>query len=285
MQRRSTVTRVLVVSDTHLSSRTPEAVDNWSAVVRYAAGRKPALVVHTGDITADGADRDDDLELARDELGRLGAPTRVVPGNHDIGETPGLRSPEVVVSPARLARYRGAIGLDRWRVDVPGWRLLGVNGLLLGSGMADEGDQWRWLDDEVAGLDELAQPTLLALFLHKPLRPTPVVPDDATPTRYVPPAARDRLLDLLGGVPGSLVVSGHCHQFSSEVHDGLTSVWAPSTWAVIPDRVQPCLGAKVCGVVELRLAADGDLRIQLIQPAGMRQHTLGETVAHPDAGP
>jgi calcineurin-like phosphoesterase family protein len=91
------MTSVLVVSDTHLSTRTPEALSNWDAVVRHASGSRPALVVHAGDVTADGVDRPDELGLARTALDRLGTPVWAVPGNHDVGEIPALGTPQTAV--------------------------------------------------------------------------------------------------------------------------------------------------------------------------------------------
>ncbi|HEX6420490.1 MAG TPA: metallophosphoesterase, partial [Acidimicrobiales bacterium] len=75
--------RLLVVSDTHLSPRTPEADTNWDAVVRHVAATRPDLVVHAGDVSLDGALAPGDLDHARRRLDRLPVPWRAVPGNHD----------------------------------------------------------------------------------------------------------------------------------------------------------------------------------------------------------
>lgn len=270
------VSRVLLVADSHLSERTPEALENWAAVVRYANERDPALVVHAGDISADGADRAEDLEVARRELGRFHGAVRAIPGNHDVGDNP-VRTLDGTVSSNRLERYRALLGPDRWRVDLPGWRLLGLNAQLFGSGLDAEDDQRRWLVDQTVDLADCR----IGLVLHKPLAPTPRAPQDTTPRRYVPPEARAALQDLLRRAHGGFVVSGHCHQFSHHVEDSVAHVWVPSTWAVIPDHYQPRLGDKVCGLVEMRLGDDGGLRVQLVQPAGFRHHVLGDTVVDP----
>ena len=55
--------RINVVSDTHLSSRAPEAAENWAAVAAALEGDRADLIVHTGDISADGQHRPDDLVL------------------------------------------------------------------------------------------------------------------------------------------------------------------------------------------------------------------------------
>jgi hypothetical protein len=58
-------------------------------------------------------------------------------------------------------------------------------------------------------------------------------------------------------------------------------VWAPTTWAVLPDRIQAPYGAKRCGVVALTLVSDGRTLASLEEPAGMRQITLGDDVPDP----
>jgi 3',5'-cyclic AMP phosphodiesterase CpdA len=279
------VTRVVVVSDSHLAQRTPESVSNWQAVVDHVAATGPDLVIHAGDVTADGTFEPDDLDVARRELGRLDRPLHTIPGNHDVGENPhaGLRDVpgrrDWLVTPERLDRYRAALGPDRWAVDLPGWRLVGINAQLLGSGLDDEADQWRWLDTV------LAPPARrrVALVVHKPLIPTPALPGDATPGRYVPAEPGARLVELLRPLPGSLVVSGHCHQYAVHTTGGLTHLWAPTTWAVIPDRYQPTLGDKTCGLVELDLHDDGTIRTTFRQPRNLTHQTLIDDIPDPYA--
>ena len=47
--------RIVLVSDTHLTPRTAAFTENWSAVARWIESTKPDLVVHLGDIPANGA--------------------------------------------------------------------------------------------------------------------------------------------------------------------------------------------------------------------------------------
>jgi len=277
-----TATRVLVVSDSHLSSRTPEALANWDAVVAHIAHDEPDIVVHTGDVSTDGAERGDDLAFARTQLDRVERPSYVLPGNHDLGDNPhagSATSHEPRVDAERLARYRDHLGPDRWTIDLPGWRLVGLNALLFGSGLDDEAEQWRWFDDRLEGMGRRER---VGVFVHKPVVSTPARPDDTaetSPGRYVPPAARERIL----ATGARLVVSGHTHQFCRHRTDGTTHVWAPSTWAVIPDRFQPTIGDKVCGVVELVLHDDGICETELMLPYGIVQQAIVDDFANPYA--
>jgi len=50
---------------------------------------------------------------------------------------------------------------------------------------------------------------------------------------------------------------------------------------VLPDHVQPVLGAKRCGIVTLRLADGESPRPELVQPDGLAQLTLTQDVPDP----
>ena len=68
--------QLVVVSDSHLSGRAPEAERNWSAVVDHVHRTRPDLVVHVGDLSLDGENDAEDLDYAREQLGRLCAGSR-----------------------------------------------------------------------------------------------------------------------------------------------------------------------------------------------------------------
>ena len=76
------------------------------------------------------------------------------------------------------------------------------------------------------------------------------------------------------------MISGHVHQYRLLRLDGTDHLWVPTTWAVLPDQVQPVLGAKRCGIVSLTLTAGTLANQELIEPDGLEQHTV--TVDLPD---
>jgi 3',5'-cyclic AMP phosphodiesterase CpdA len=47
--------RIVQISDTHLSRDKPLFVDNWAPLAAWIADEHPDLVIHTSDVTADGA--------------------------------------------------------------------------------------------------------------------------------------------------------------------------------------------------------------------------------------
>ncbi len=78
-----------------------------------------------------------------------------------------------------------------------------------------------------------------------------------------------------------MVISGHVHQYRLLQLDGTDHLWAPTTWAVLPDRVQPTFGAKRCGLVSLELAAGSPPRHEFIEPDGLAQLTLTSDLPDP----
>jgi len=141
---------------------------------------------------------------------------------------------------------------------------------------ADPPDLVVWLEAE---LPPDSGPVILVL--HKPVVPVPA-DRRPNPRRYVPEPARARLLRLLSAAADRpVVVSGHVHQYLQHERDGIAHVWAPATWATLPDRIQPPVGAKVIGVVALTLHDDGRHEVELQHPAGRREAMLGVDVDDP----
>ena len=103
----------------------------------------------------------------------------------------------------------------------------------------------------------------------------------APPYRFLPPASRDRLADLFRDRSLALVISGHVHQYRLLRLDGTDHLWAPTTWAVLPDETQPVFGAKRCGIVSVDLAAGPPPRPEFVAPDGIAQLTLTSDLPDP----
>ncbi len=243
----------------------------------HVAAAEPDLVVHAGDISTDGEIVPDDLDYARRQLDRVPAPLVALPGNHDVGDGAAWTyDGAAAVGAETLGRYRAAFGPDRFSVAVGRWRLIGVDAQLFGSGEPEEDDQWAWFAGEIG---RLPATTPVGLVLHKPL--VPVDGDRDRPGRYVPDPARGRLLALLAGVDCHLVVSGHVHQGLRRERDGISHVWVPSTWAVLPDRIQAPIGAKRVGATGLVLHDDGRFEVHDVRLPGVDDAVIGEDVPSP----
>jgi len=223
-------------------------------VAAHLAALQPDLVVNTGDLTLDGASREDDLVAALGLHEALSLPVRFIPGNHDVGEcqdAPGKDVP--TINAEARDRYVRLFGADYWQLDVPGWRIIAINVQLLGSDLAAAAEQLEFMAAATTGAGQLS----IALLVHKPL--FHLSPDeDAITGRFVNPVPRRQLLEAFGARRPKLVASGHVHQYlHNEVEPDARHIWAPSTAFILPDWRQPVYGAKEVGYVEHVLEPDG----------------------------
>ena len=272
--------RVVVVSDSHLTARVANTDRNWTAALRHIESAEPDLVVHVGDISMDGARDPGDLRDGRAQMDKVPAPWRAIPGNHDVGDTiSAYVDSDEFVTADRVGRWRDLFGPDRWTVDLGRWRLIGVNAQLFGSGLPAEAEQWDFIENELGRLPG-AQRRLL-LVSHKPLAASGAELEVAPPYRFVPSPARDRLWKAAQAAGVHAVLSGHVHQARVLEVDGITQLWAPTTWAVLPETMQRTVGTKRCGVMQLELPDDGPLVHQVVEPDGMAQLVISEGVPYP----
>jgi len=178
--------RIAQISDTHLSDEKPFFVDNFVRIGAALRADQPDLVLNSGDITLDGASTESDLAAARVLHDAIGLPVRFLPGNHDLGDCQDAPSHgEGAIDAGRRARYVAHFGNDWWTLDVPGWRLLGINAQLLGSDLAVAHAQDAEIAEAAASLGDRR----LALFLHKPLFDRDAGETEIT-GRFVNPAPR-----------------------------------------------------------------------------------------------
>lgn len=257
------MTTILQLTDTHLSPRNGLFRDNLDRLRRFAEDARPDLVIVTGDLSLDGADQPEDLALAMRLLRAFPAPLLCIPGNHDTGSHIHTM-PRQPVSSARVARFRAEVGADHWLRDLPGWRLVGLNTEVLGTGLPEEAAQAAFLAAAAAG----AGARRIALFLHKPA----FVTEPADPTFdywSVPPAARASLSPLLDHPGLRLVASGHLHLHHEAMRGPVRYAWAPPVSFIVEPEDQPGLpGTRPTGALLHRLGDDA-AETQLIAPPGM----------------
>ena len=125
--------RIIQISDTHISARHAFFDPNIAAIKAWLLEQTPNFIIHTGDVSMDGAGDTADFDASRTWLGGLPAETLCVPGNHDVGDVPALKASQPL-NDLRLANWRSRLGPDRWWLDRSGWRLIGINAMLLGTG-------------------------------------------------------------------------------------------------------------------------------------------------------
>jgi 3',5'-cyclic AMP phosphodiesterase CpdA len=248
--------RLTQISDTHLARRHQKLTDNFHRLSEHIDATRPDLVINSGDLAFDAPTSRDDLGFARELHSALPVACRYLPGNHDVGDNPTAVGPvpSAPVTEADRQIFLSLFGEDRWRFEAAGWCFIGLNSLVMNSGLASEAEQFDWLASQLAGTH--GKP--VALFLHKPLYLN--APDDpelaATAIRYIPMPARSRLVEMLRTVDLRLVASGHVHQRRDFTWRHIRQVWAPSAGFIIPDRMQEVIGIKEVGLVEYRFQPD-----------------------------
>jgi len=248
--------RLTQISDTHLARRLKLLTDNFNRVSEHIDTTRPDLVLNTGDVSFDGPTSRDDLVFAKELHAALPVDCLYLPGNHDIGDNPTAVAapPKQLPTEATRAAFVSELGEDRWHFDAAGWCFIGLNSLIMNTGLDSEAEQFDWLAAQLGKAD--GRP--VALFLHKPLfLDVPYDPEqEATSFRYVPQPARRRLIEMFGKVDWRLAACGHVHQRRDYTFERVRHVWAPSTGFIIDDTRQELIGVKETGLVEYRFQPD-----------------------------
>ena len=248
--------RLTQISDTHLARRLQKLTDNFHRVGEHIDATRPDLIVNTGDLAFDAPTSPDDLKFAKELHDALPVPCRHLPGNHDVGDNPTAvgTAPKQPATERERQNYLSVIGEDRWRFDAAGWCFIGLNSLIMNTGIDSEAEQFGWLASELGRIN--GRP--VALFLHKPLYlNTPDDPEtEGTAIRYVPQPRRRSLIEMFAAVDLRLVASGHVHQRRDFTFGHSRHVWAPSAGFIFPDRMQEVIGVKEVGLVEYRFQPD-----------------------------
>lgn len=250
--------RLTQITDTHLGDRFPEFVENFHRVCQHIDENRPDIVVNSGDVAFDGPDHPDDLDFAKALHDALPVDCRYLPGNHDIGDNPTMLGvqPAQSVSEANRQNFIATFGEDRWKFDAASWCFIGLNSLVMNTGLACETEQHDWLAEQLSA----AHGKPVALFIHKPLYRNS--PDDAeiaaTSFRYVPIPARNDLVKMFDNANLRLVACGHVHQRRDFTFRNVRHIWAPSSSFVIKsNEKQELIGIKETGLVEYVFQPDG----------------------------
>ena len=267
--------RLTQISDTHLARRLPKLIENFHRVSEHISAAQPDLVINSGDVAWDGPTSRDDLDFAKALHTALPVSCRYLPGNHDIGDNPTAVGPIPTQPTTEKNRdaFIAVFGEDRWRFEAAGWCFIGLNSLIMNTGLASEAEQFDWLASQLAG----ANGKPIALFLHKPLfLNTPGDPElAASAIRYVPQPVRGQLVEKLGTVDLRLVASGHVHQRRDFTFGHTRHVWAPSAGFIISDKMQEVIGTKEVGLVEYCFQPDS-FEVRHVRAPGLIDVSLDE---------
>ena len=139
--------RLTQISDTHLARRYPTLTDNFDRVSEHIDATRPDLVINSGDLAFDAPTSPTISNSPATLHDALPVPCRYLPGNHDIGDNPTEfgPAPSQPVTEEHRQAFISVFGEDRWRFEAAGWCFIGLNSLVMNSGLASEAEQFDWL--------------------------------------------------------------------------------------------------------------------------------------------
>ncbi|WP_105437074.1 metallophosphoesterase [Neorhizobium sp. T25_13] len=260
--------KIIQITDTHFSPEKSHFNGNWAPLLTWIEDTRADLIIHTGDLTVDGADKPGDITFCMDLMRQTSIPMLILPGNHDVGHLPGSEQP---VNAERLARWRDLVGEDRWFEDTDGWRFVGLNSLLLGHEDDEEEGQFEWLRETL----EERHGRRIALFAHKPLFVDEPHEGD---TGYwsVRPTQRKRLYDLIAAHDVALFASGHLHWAWQGRFENTALTWGPSAAFILDKLVREMPGERLVGAVVHEFS--DDVESDIVAVPGMTAYVLDDVI-------
>lgn len=234
-------------SDIHIGSAksyryAPSYNENWQTARRQMEKVSPEFLLLGGDLTRDGYIHDFEMWAAKQELDSLPFPYHAVPGNVEGGDkyvaTQGAY--DVIddlaenVSFDRLHRFQGWFGPFPWTFVHRNVRCSGFYAAVAGSDTPQEQQMWQWLED----LARQPKSQYHVMITHYPL-----FLDDINEPSYdhtikeqykkwyanIDQPYRLRMFESFKAAGVNFAVSGHLHQYRTDVVDGITFIKAPAT--------------------------------------------------------
>ncbi len=227
----STTFRMVQLSDTHLSATHAYFEGNWCAALAEVRSAKPDLILHSGDVSFNGAAHPGDLQMARAAMDNLPCRWRVVAGNHDIGESHRVQRLGQNLNSVRLAVWQQNFGSPWWFEDFGAWRFIGCDSQLMASDAAECQEQEAFLATALAEREGREA----FVLMHMP----PFIDDPENPeytTAALPIDVRKWFLGLCLRYDVRVVASGHMHVHRAEMYGNTEFVWAPTTAMVAVRR-------------------------------------------------
>ncbi len=140
--------RLTQISDTHLTRRHQKLTDNFHRVSEHIDATRPDLVINSGDLAFGCADQSGRSRIcprtARRPSGGLPLSCPAITISATIRPRLGPVPSQPATEQDRQA-FRTAFGEDRWRFDAAGWCFIGLNSLIMNTGLASEAEQFDWL--------------------------------------------------------------------------------------------------------------------------------------------
>ncbi|MCJ8521422.1 3',5'-cyclic AMP phosphodiesterase CpdA [Pseudorhizobium tarimense] len=252
--------KIAVLSDPHIGSSNPVFVPNWEKVVAHVNARNDIdLAIILGDLTLLGSEQPEDLRFGRAALDALNPSWLVLPGNHDVGDI--SRLSHQPANGERLSLWAEHYGPSYWYSDLlPGWRLIGLNSQIIGTGLTEEEAQWQALEDALATRGS-REPVI---FIHMPLFLNDWKEADR-PAWALMSEGRTRLRRLINDHDVCAVVTGHMHRTIQFDIPETRMIWCAASSFLTYDQSMPEQpGAAMLGLTILTIA-DGAINAEFVE--------------------
>jgi 3',5'-cyclic AMP phosphodiesterase CpdA len=176
----------------------------FEKAIAHANRLLPAFVVITGDLVNNPCN-EKQLAAGLHAIQKFdkSVPFYLLPGNHDIGDTPTEQT---------LSWYRKNIGKDWYSFNYGQWHFIGLNSCIIAQDqrvLQDVEKQWDWLNDDLK--QTVSDNNLnIAVFMHHPLFLDN--PEEADDYFNITEHARQVYLNLFQKYGVKTIFTGHLHQ-------------------------------------------------------------------------
>ena len=224
----------------------PALVENWQTAREQIIRIDPDLILIPGDLTRDGSLHRFEFEQMKEDLDALPFPYHAVPGNMDTGNKhtdqngswaqPGVREEDVKlnITSQQVRQYSEFFGPLFWTILHKNVRFSGFCDILCNSGLPEEEELWRWMEDQAHLLAAEHHVWIMhyAPFIDHPGEGNWDITDSNQYLDWyfsVDQPARGRLLEVFKATGASIVISGHIHCRRHCEFDGIRFDFAPAT--------------------------------------------------------
>ena len=209
-----------VISDTHVNADedycdspfpvNARANKRFRNVIADINQREVEFVMHLGDLLHPVPKNIDLYRNAatayREIASNLNVPMHIIPGNHDIGDTPIAGAPTSPITDEFIDVWKHEFGAQYTSYAHGGLNIMMINAQLINSGLEDEKRQRVWLETELSNINGRT-----LLMLHHPIYVCD--PDESEHYDNTNAPGRAWLLDLLAKHEVEAVFCGHAHNF------------------------------------------------------------------------
>lgn len=210
-----------IVSDPHVAVGKPGHNGRFAHTLERLQSLNPEFVIIPGDILENWSEENAALyqQMTEDYL----LPIHIIPGNHDVGQKRTSDGKGGITSET-VKRWNNVFGRDRFAFKHEDCFFIGLNNVLLASGLPEEKEQEAWFNARLEQADNIR----VFVFCHYPffLR-HPAETEGGYWTVESP--AREKWLRLFVDHGILAVWNGHLHRFNDAEWNGIAFITTPAT--------------------------------------------------------